>query len=483
MPAHRKTSSLRIWISAEPLGPKSPGGAGAQALPRRQSGPPRLDAAPPPSPRAPLGSTSPYRCRPAPPAVEVSARWPGCRRRCPDPLTFGSRRSRAAARRAGRAGVRFRSVLAKETLGRARAIYEQRDLEAARLREVATALKGQLDEVLPQLGQLRYLPDRLAQLQAALEQERARADGAETQASGFEQQLASSEADRRDLARALAEVEAELPTAKAALDEERMGRAAVDEELTTLKESLHEAEEKARALEVEARALGNLDGQRQYQEMASTVDRLDAECARMVEEVRTLTTERDAAFSERDALRGEVQALSDDSKQATAALAHARSSLGSLQGEQEWNKSSLTEAQGRVRYLEGELTEARQRAQALEESAAQMAEASSEELGEARDSLAALKAEKASRDKEVEALRAQLEKQMASLQERAREVQALQKSEKDARHEAEARAEKTKAVERQLQVEAEKRAQTMPAWRRPTASCRGSRARTTRPAR
>ena len=134
------------------------------------------------------------------------------------------------------------------------------------------ALKGQLDEVLPQLGQLRYLPDRLAQLQAALEQERARADGAETQASGFEQQLASSEADRRDLARALAEVEAELPTAKAALDEERMGRAAVDEELTTVKESLHEAEEKARALEVEKlEALGNLDAVNgQYQEMAST---------------------------------------------------------------------------------------------------------------------------------------------------------------------------------------------------------------------
>jgi septal ring factor EnvC (AmiA/AmiB activator) len=80
---------------------------------------------------------------------------------------------------------------------------------------VAQALKAQLDEVLPQLGQLRYLPARLEQLQAALEQERLRADAAEGQSSQFEQHLASSEADRRDLARALAEVEAELPGLRA----------------------------------------------------------------------------------------------------------------------------------------------------------------------------------------------------------------------------------------------------------------------------
>jgi chromosome segregation ATPase len=282
----------------------------------------------------------------------------------------------------------FRSVLKlkEETLGRARAIYEQRDLEAARLREVAVALKAQLDEVLPQLGQLRYLPDRIAQLQAALEQERARADAGETQASTFEQQLASSDADRRDLARALAEVEAELPTAKAALDEERMGRAAVDEELTTVKESLQAAEEKARALEVEKlEALGNLDAVNgQYHEMASTADRMEADLTRLSEEVRTLTTERDASYSERDVLRNELQSLGEESKKATHALEQVRSNLGSLQGEQEWNKSSLTEAQGRVRYLEGELNEARQRAQALEEARAQMAEASARSW-EARD--------------------------------------------------------------------------------------------------
>src|SRR5262249_61106648 len=116
----------------------------------------------------------------------------------------------------------FRYVLKlkEESLARARAVYEQRDLEASRLREAAVALKAQLDEVLPQLGQLRYLPARLEQLQSALEQERNRADGAETQAASFEQQLGASEADRRDLARAPAEGGAARPAGRAAPDEE-----------------------------------------------------------------------------------------------------------------------------------------------------------------------------------------------------------------------------------------------------------------------
>src|SRR5678815_4131538 len=89
------------------------------------------------------------------------------------------------------------SKLKEETLGRARSMYEQRDLEAVRLREVAVALKAQLDEVLPQLGQLRYLPARLEQLQAALEQERLRADASEGQSSQLEQQFASTSARAR----------------------------------------------------------------------------------------------------------------------------------------------------------------------------------------------------------------------------------------------------------------------------------------------
>ena len=380
----------------EPMGPKSPGGAGARKAappsPQANAPPAATGAAPPPLPRrAPAGG-------PKPPAPQPSttAGGLGAVAQVPQamPRPSGDPFQEPPEPRPPR-GIAldekleyFRSVLKlkEETLGRARAIYEQRDLEAARLREVAVALKAQLDEVLPQLGQLRYLPDRIAQLQAALEQERARADAGETQASTFEQQLASSDADRRDLARALAEVEAELPTAKAALDEERMGRAAVDEELTTVKESLQAAEEKARALEVEKlEALGNLDAVNgQYHEMASTADRMEADLTRLSEEVRTLTTERDASYSERDVLRNELQSLGEESKKATHALEQVRSNLGSLQGEQEWNKSSLTEAQGRVRYLEGELNEARQRAQALEEARAQMAEASARSW-EARD--------------------------------------------------------------------------------------------------
>ena len=315
----------------------------------------------------------------------------------------------------------FRSVLKlkEETLTRARSVYEQRDLEAARLREVALALKGQLDEVLPQLGQLRYLPARLEQLQAALEQERTRADGAEGQSSSLEQQLAASEADRRDLARALAEVEAELPGVRAALDEEKLARAAVAEELATVKDSLQSTEEKARQLEVEKlEAMGSLDAVNgQYQEMATVADRLEHERDRLADEVRTLTTERSAASTERDLARGELEGLSAEADKLRKDLGGARQTLTNLETEHGRSRSSVTDLEGRVRYLAGELDEARQRSQALEESAAQMAEASSEELAEASAALSALKVEKGDLEKEAadlprlrQALEAQLGK-------------------------------------------------------------------------
>ena len=334
----------------------------------------------------------------------------------------------------------FRSVLKlkEETLARARGVYEQRDLEAARLREVAVALKSQLDEVLPQLGQLRYLPARLEQLQGALEQERTRADGAEGTASSLEQQLSASEADRRDLARALAEVEAELPGVRAALDEEKLGRATVSEELAAVKDALHTTEEKARQLEVEKlEAMGSLDAVNgQYQEVVSLADRLEHERDRLAEEVRTLTAERSAASTERDLARGELEGLSAEANKLRKDLGGARQTLTDLEVEHGKSRSSLGEFEGRVRYLTGELDEARQRAQALEESAAQMAEASSEELAEASASLASLKAEKADLQKEAsdlprlrQALEAQLGKVrdlQSHLEEATRRVSQLE---------------------------------------------------------
>ena len=63
----------------------------------------------------------------------------------------------------------FRTVVKQkeETLARARALYEQRDLEAARLREVAVALYAQAEEVLPLYGRLREMPAQLEQLHVA----------------------------------------------------------------------------------------------------------------------------------------------------------------------------------------------------------------------------------------------------------------------------------------------------------------------------
>jgi chromosome segregation ATPase len=133
----------------------------------------------------------------------------------------------------------FRTVVKQkeETLARARALYEQRDLESTRLREVAVALYAQAEEVLPLYGRLRELPAQLEQLNATLEAESRRAQVAEARAAQAEASLKATDADRRDLARALAEVEAELPGLRSNLEEERQSRAMLAEELVAVKES------------------------------------------------------------------------------------------------------------------------------------------------------------------------------------------------------------------------------------------------------
>jgi chromosome segregation ATPase len=413
----------------EPLAPKAPGAAPLRRNLQSASGPggpPGAGSpAPPPLPRRSPGTTSrPTGAQPPPvPTGGQSGAFqvpPALPRPSGDPFQEPPEPRPPRGIALDEKLEYFRSILKlkEETLGRARAVYEQRDQEASRLREVAVALRAQLDELLPQLAQFQKLPARLEQLQAALEQERSRADSAETQASSFEQHLSTSDADRRDLARALAEVEAEVPGIKAALEEERLARAAAAEELVNVREQLETTEERSRVLEVEKlEALGNLEAVTgQYHEVAASAERLEAERDRMVEEIKTLTTERDASQTERDMLRAELET-------ATQQLQNSGSALQSLKSEQDWSKTSLTDAQGRVRYLEAELEEARQRAQALEESAAQMAQASSEELAEARDSIAALKAEKAGLEKQgqdIPKLRQALETQLG----KTRELQA-----------------------------------------------------------
>src|SRR5262249_5550721 len=127
----------------EPVGPKSPGGGGARksAPAAPPSGPPPVPtgAAPPPLPRpAPARAPRPTGPQPAAPGgLGAVAQVPP-----PLPRPSGDPFQEPPEPRPPR-GIAldekleyFRSVLKlkEETLGRARAIYEQRDLEAARLR-------------------------------------------------------------------------------------------------------------------------------------------------------------------------------------------------------------------------------------------------------------------------------------------------------------------------------------------------------------
>ena len=217
----------------------------AQALPAAPPPlPPRRSAGRGSSGTAPVPSVGPLPAAGLHPAAQVPQAFP---RPGGDP--FGEppepRHSRGVAM--DEKLEFFRTVVKQkeETLARARALYEQRDLESARLREVATALYAQVEEVLPLYGRLRELPSQLEQLSAGLEAERNRAQVAEAS-------LKATDADRRDLARALAEVEAELPGLRSSLDEERQSRAMLAEELVGVKESQGEAE--ARLAEARAEA-------------------------------------------------------------------------------------------------------------------------------------------------------------------------------------------------------------------------------------
>jgi hypothetical protein len=199
-------------LGDEPLAPKAP------AAPPARRAPPSPQQAAPPGPPAPppqevLGN------RPSSPApgpaqpgaatgglVPVAQVPPAAPRPSGDPFQEPPEPRPPRGIALDEKLEYFRSVLKlkEETLTRARSVYEQRDLEAARLREVAVALKAQLDEVLP------ARPAPVPPPGSSSSRRRSSRSGSWPMAPRARPRPSSSsvgasEADRRDLARALAE--------------------------------------------------------------------------------------------------------------------------------------------------------------------------------------------------------------------------------------------------------------------------------------
>ena len=221
---------------------------------------------------------------------------------------------------------------------------------------MAEALKAQLDEVLPQLGQLRYLPARLEQLQAALEQERLRGDTSRGSGSQLEQHLASSEADRRrpraGAGRGRGRASWTEGGAGGGEARPRRARRGAGERQGV---ALETTEEKARQLEVEKlEAMGSLDAVNgQYQEMAAIADKLEQDLQRVSEEARSFAAERDAAVHEKDQLSSQLGRSPQRDDQLRNDLGGARRTLTDLEVEHGRSRSSVTELEGRIRYLAG----------------------------------------------------------------------------------------------------------------------------------
>ncbi|WNG33920.1 hypothetical protein F0U61_09950 [Archangium violaceum] len=275
----------------------------------------------------------------------------------------------------------FRSVLKQktETLTRARALYSERESELQELRVSEATLRRQLTEAQEQLGALKDLPAKLEQASLAVSREAARTAAAEAKVTELQGELHTAEEDRKDLSRALAEVESELSRVTGELKHERSSRGALAEELVGAKEALSLAQDRVAELAAErAEMQGALEAVReQYQANL-------AELEDTGEQLRAAQRERELVAAERAGLSARVKQLE------------------TMLAESEGSSSSLEEAQARTRELEAELETAR----------AEVAE-----LASLRESLAVSEAE-------VVRLRDRMEADAAALSEAAEQAEA-----------------------------------------------------------
>jgi hypothetical protein len=221
-----------------------------------------------------------------------------------------------------------------ETLARGRAIYAEREQEAQQLRKAAETIRAQLDAALKQLVPLQDLPQRLEETQAALEVERSRGAQIAWRTDELEREARTGQEDHRELAVALAEVEANLQGVEANLDRERREKAALvaaseqeraqfhatleheravsaelQEKLTSANGSIADLEREVAGLSTaRAEIQGDLFAvQEQYETIAQENQRLSIDLQRHGLVTRAASAERDAASAERDMLRNELE--------------------------------------------------------------------------------------------------------------------------------------------------------------------------------
>src|SRR6185295_4631148 len=301
--------------------PPEPGPGGPPPLPKGGGAPPPLPpklpprstgarpasvTAPTPVPKGPTHARTPTATPMAAPVGNVPSSLPQIPIAVPRPDgdPFGEP-PEARPPRSGSPDEKvefFRQVVKQksETLTRARQVYAERDAEAEQLRTLSTQLRGQLETALAQITPLRDLPERYNQAATQLEAERARADKAESELNALKEEFAAVEADRKDAARALFDVEAQLPLLNEKLQKEIAAKVEVQEELDGIKQALSLAQDRVSEVAAQkSEAEGNAQAlNEQYQNVVqelehaqSEVGRLGGELERVSEEAKTLQAE------------------------------------------------------------------------------------------------------------------------------------------------------------------------------------------------
>ncbi|HZH02793.1 MAG TPA: hypothetical protein VEY30_03345, partial [Myxococcaceae bacterium] len=244
----------------------------------------------------------------------------------------------------------FRALLKakEETLGRARALYAERESEVGGLQGALEGLRVQEEALKAQLNgaltEAARVPGLVQTLQAR-EQEQKRLEAVQGRVPELEARV-------KEAARTVARLEAELAKAHEAYKVERTRAASAVQESTQAKAALQSAQSRVAELAAEkSEAEGNLEAvQEQYQTFSAENERLVSE----VERLNQALEEANAGTADAEHFRGEAQALAAKSRELENALAEAVRKANALESEQDWSKSSLEEVQRRAQALEAE---------------------------------------------------------------------------------------------------------------------------------
>jgi chromosome segregation ATPase len=191
----------------------------------------------------------------------------------------------------------FRTMvkLKDEALARGRGLYAAVDQEAQALRQVALQIKSQLEAALVEAARGAEYPQQILALKEMLEKDTIRAESAERKMDELVSRLAESDADRKDLTQALAEIETQFSEQKAQLEAERQTREQLAEELVGAKEALGLSQDRVSELAASASDVkGQLEAAtEEYQRYAREAEDAHLHIEKVREELATVTSERD----------------------------------------------------------------------------------------------------------------------------------------------------------------------------------------------